>query len=129
MYVCMYVCMYIYIYIYKKQDKLGSLLLQFCFVWRSHTPRANDNNLNIGNAEKGKITTAYCARWLPLFSILRDHWGFFIRRKLCFGCRQSYHIWRVDKTCKRFCVKCCLSYTADYTGTCPKSPVIFWLIR
>ena len=24
--------------------------------------------------------------------------GFFIRRKLCFGCRQSYHIWCVDKT-------------------------------
>ena len=28
-----------------------------------------------------------------------------------------------------YCVKCSLSYTADYTGTCPKSPVIFWLIR
>ena len=29
----------------------------------------------------------------------------------------------------RYCVKCSRSYTADYTGTCPKSPVIFWLIR
>ena len=84
---------------------------------------------------------------LPPFSILRDQWGVFIRRKLCFGCRQSYHIWRVDKTSlvglanlqsqkyrssstdNRYCVKCSLSYTADYTGTCPKSPVIFWLIR
>ena len=27
--------------------------------------------------------------FLPPFSILRDHWGFFIKRKLCFGCRQS----------------------------------------
>ena len=50
----------------KKQDKLGSILLQFCFVWRSHTPQANDNNLNIGSAEEGKITMAYCARLLML---------------------------------------------------------------
>ena len=28
-----------------------------------------------------------------------------------------------------YCVKCSLSYTADYTDTCPKSPLIFWLIR
>ena len=81
---------------------------------------------------------------LPPFSILRDHWGFFIKRKLCFGCRQSYHIWRVDKTSllakdfvfkisvivhNTYCVKCSLSYTTDYTGTCSKSPVIVWLIR
>ena len=29
----------------------------------------------------------------------------------------------------RYCVKYSLSYTADYTGTCPENPVIFWLIR
>ena len=80
---------------------------------------------------------------LPPFSILRDHWAFLIKRKLRFGCRQSYHIWRVEKnfscrrTCKAFmfnigrivhntyCVKCSHSYTADYPGTCPKSPLVF----
>ena len=28
-----------------------------------------------------------------------------------------------------YCLKFSLSYTADYTGTCPKSSVIFWLIH
>ena len=28
-----------------------------------------------------------------------------------------------------YCVKCSLSYTADYTGLCSKSLFIFWLIR
>ena len=76
--------------------------------------------------------------YLPPF--LRDHWGFFIKRKLRFGCRQSYHIWRVDKTSlvglghcllsnNTYCVKCSLSHTADYAGTCPKRPLISWLIR
>ena len=32
------------------------------------------------------------------FQFYATDWGVFIRRKLCFGCRQSYHIWRVDKT-------------------------------
>ena len=27
----------------------------------------------------------------------------------------------------RYCVKCSLSYTADYTGTCPKSSVMYLL--
>ena len=35
---------------------------------------------------------------LPPFTILRDHRGFFIKRKLRFGCHQSYHIWCVVKT-------------------------------
>ena len=65
---------------------------------------------------------------LPPFSILRDHRGFFIRRKLCFGCRQSYIIWRVDKTSlvglaivfkisvivhNTYCIKCSLSYLPE----------------
>ena len=50
---------------------------------------------------------------LPPFSILRDHWGFFIRRKLCFGCCQSYHIWRVDKSLAFVFLKYRSSSTTD----------------
>ena len=28
-----------------------------------------------------------------------------------------------------YCVKCSLSHRADYAGTCPKRPLIIWLIR
>ena len=47
---------------------------------------------------EGSLGRVLQKQTLPPFSILRDHWGFFIRRKLCFGCHQSYHIWCVDKT-------------------------------
>ena len=53
---------------------------------------------------------------LPPFSILRDHWGFFIKRKSCFGCRQSYipsdeasRLCELTVFCYRWCVVCLFS--------------------
>ena len=37
----------------KTKQPFVTLLGQVCFVWRSHTPQANDNNFNTGNAKEG----------------------------------------------------------------------------
>ena len=52
-------------------------------------------------------------------------------RRQNFSCRsKGFCVFKISVIIhNRYCVKCSLSYTADYTGTCPKSPVIFWLIR
>ena len=79
------------------------------------------------------------------FSILRDHWGFFIKEKIVFrlpsiipymahrqnfSCCKGFCVFKISVVVHNtYCVKCSLSYTADYTSTCPKSPVILWLFR
>ena len=87
-----------------------------------------------------------CCHRLPPFSILRDYGGFSSGEN-CVLAAVNYIIYGAStnfscRSCKlaikisvivhnAYCVKqvkCSLSYTTDYTGTCPKSPLIFWPI-
>ena len=93
-----------------------------------------------------KFVLCHTRQHLPPFSILRDRLGGFHQEKIVFWLpsiipymarRQNFSCRSCISVCvfkisvivhNRFCVRCSLSYTADYTSTCPKSPVIFWLI-
>ena len=54
----------------------------------------------------------------------------YIARRQNFSCQSCNCVYKISVIVHNtYCVKCSLSYTADYTGTCLKNPVIFWLIR
>ena len=124
-------------------------VLQFCCFVCIICVACNEFNTTciVLDARKKVSVISHCRKnYLPPFSILRDHWGVFHQEKTCVSAAVNHTIYGVStkllllvkEFCvfkisvivhNTYCVKCSLSYTADYTGNLPEKSFIFWLIR